>query len=244
MEVHAHSHTARKKWTHYFWEFLMLFLAVFCGFLAEYQLEHKIEKDREIVYMKNMLADLRSDTATYNKYTAQTFPALDAIDSLMYLLKSPDRNKKASRIYYLARSFTMRSDLLFPSERTYTQMRSSGHLRLIHNQEIADSVSYYYNSLRQIENQNERITDRMNQYFLTVHKVFDAAIFLQISKDKKMPEGPSVQLLTNDPSAINELLTRVQYLYATFLFTQNLGTARYKTAESLIELIKKEYHLE
>ena len=24
MEIHAHSHTARKKWTHYFWEFLML----------------------------------------------------------------------------------------------------------------------------------------------------------------------------------------------------------------------------
>ena len=29
MEVHAHSHTPRKKWTHYFCEFLMLFLAVF-----------------------------------------------------------------------------------------------------------------------------------------------------------------------------------------------------------------------
>ena len=28
MEVHAHTHTPRKKWTHYFWEFLMLFLAV------------------------------------------------------------------------------------------------------------------------------------------------------------------------------------------------------------------------
>ena len=34
MEVHHHAHTSRKKWTHYFWEFLMLFLAVFCGFLA------------------------------------------------------------------------------------------------------------------------------------------------------------------------------------------------------------------
>jgi len=43
MEVHAHTHTARKKWTHYFWEFLMLFLAVFCGFLAENQREHMIE---------------------------------------------------------------------------------------------------------------------------------------------------------------------------------------------------------
>jgi hypothetical protein len=222
----------------------MLFLAVLCGFLAEYYLEHQIEKDREEVYMKNMLADLKSDTTTYNNYVAQTFPALDAIDSLMYLLKDPDRNKKANRIYYLARSFTMRSDLLFPSERTYSQMRSSGHLRLIHKQEIADSVSYYYNSLRQIENQNERITDRMNQYFLAVHKLFDAAIFLQISKEKKMPEGSSVQLLTTDPLVINELLTRVQYLYATFFFTQNLGSARCKTAGSLIELIKKEYHLE
>jgi hypothetical protein len=35
MEVHAHTHTPRKKWTHYFWEFLMLFLAVTLGFLVE-----------------------------------------------------------------------------------------------------------------------------------------------------------------------------------------------------------------
>ena len=39
MEIHAPTHTPRKKWTHYFREFLMLFPAVFCGFLAEYQLE-------------------------------------------------------------------------------------------------------------------------------------------------------------------------------------------------------------
>jgi hypothetical protein len=42
MEEHAHLHLAsvethieRKKFFHYLWEFLMLFLAVFCGFLAE-----------------------------------------------------------------------------------------------------------------------------------------------------------------------------------------------------------------
>jgi hypothetical protein len=59
MEVHHHAHTFRKKWTHYFWEFLMLFLAVFCGFLAEYQLEHKIEKNREKQFMKSTLVDLQ-----------------------------------------------------------------------------------------------------------------------------------------------------------------------------------------
>src|SRR5512138_1796086 len=63
MEVHTHSHTERRKFTHYLWEFLMLFLAVFCGFLAEYQLEHIIEKDREKQYITSMIEDLKTDTA-------------------------------------------------------------------------------------------------------------------------------------------------------------------------------------
>ena len=65
MEVHHHSHTQRKKWTHCLWEFLMLFLAVFCGFLAEYQLEHTIEHAREKQYMKLMIADLQTDTEVH-----------------------------------------------------------------------------------------------------------------------------------------------------------------------------------
>jgi hypothetical protein len=44
MEVHAHTHTPRKKWTHYFWEFFMLFLAVTLGFLVENWREHFVEK--------------------------------------------------------------------------------------------------------------------------------------------------------------------------------------------------------
>ena len=66
MEVHAHSHTARKKWTHYLWEFLMLFLAVFCGFLAEYQLEHKIERDRGKQYIYSFYEDLITDSSHFN----------------------------------------------------------------------------------------------------------------------------------------------------------------------------------
>ena len=66
MEVHAHSHGERKKWTHYLWEFLMLFLAVFCGFLAENQREHMVENKREKEYMQSLMEDLRTDTANLN----------------------------------------------------------------------------------------------------------------------------------------------------------------------------------
>ena len=38
MEVHAHTHAHGKKtWKSYFWEFLMLFLAVTLGFFVENQ---------------------------------------------------------------------------------------------------------------------------------------------------------------------------------------------------------------
>ena len=73
MEVHTHpiaigSHTERKKWTHYFWEFLMLFLAVFCGFLAENQREHIVEHKREKEYIRSMLEDLKHDTAVFQNF--------------------------------------------------------------------------------------------------------------------------------------------------------------------------------
>ena len=68
MEVHAHTHTERKKWTHFLWEFVMLFLAVFCGTLAENQREHMVEKRREKEYMESLVKDLQSDTANCNTY--------------------------------------------------------------------------------------------------------------------------------------------------------------------------------
>ena len=112
MEVHAHTHTERKKWTHYFWEFLMLFLAVFCGFLAEYQLEHKIESDREKVYIKNLYDDLKSDTVIYTAYEKSGIEFAEHIDSLMRLLKSPDRNAHLGKIYFYTRVLTINSNII------------------------------------------------------------------------------------------------------------------------------------
>ena len=65
MEVHHHAHTERKKWTHYFWEFLMLFLAITLGFFVENQREHFIEH-REKKYIQNLVHDLARDTVNYN----------------------------------------------------------------------------------------------------------------------------------------------------------------------------------
>jgi len=61
MEVHQHTHTPRKRWTHYFWEFFMLFLAVIAGFLVENQREHYIEHKRAKVLAASLYSDFKND---------------------------------------------------------------------------------------------------------------------------------------------------------------------------------------
>ena len=167
MEVHAHTHPPpdnhrdrRKRWTHYFWEFLMLFLAVFCGFLAEYQLEHRIERDRERVYIKNLYDDLKSDTVIYSAYEKSGVAFAGYVDSLMRLLKSPDRNSHLGKIYYYTRVMTINSNIVYPNQRTFTQMKNSGLLRLISKQKVAETVSSYYLSLDEILSQNNFILEQ------------------------------------------------------------------------------------
>ena len=96
MEVHTHTHTPRKKFAHYLWEFLMLFLAVFCGFLAENKREHMVENHRAKELVVALLNDLQHDTAQLNMLIAKREEKQLLLDSLNMLLQRPvesiDRN--------------------------------------------------------------------------------------------------------------------------------------------------------
>ena len=98
MEVHHHSHTARKKWTHYLWEFLMLFLAVTLGFFVENQREHYIENQREKKYIQSFYEDLTADEydlqSNINFLRGQMLQA----DTLQKLMLNLDIKQPAIRI--------------------------------------------------------------------------------------------------------------------------------------------------
>src|ERR1051325_10032557 len=96
MEVHHHSHTDRKKFKHYLWEFLMLFLAVFCGFLAEYQLEHKIDKEKAKQAIESLVKCLASDTTQLNNIIASNKLIVENLDSLTHI-KNADLAKEENK---------------------------------------------------------------------------------------------------------------------------------------------------
>ena len=110
-------------------------------------------------------------------------------------------------------------------------MRSSGQLRLIHSQQVSDSISNYYQSLKLINTQNERISLRVNEYYLAMGKIFDAAIFLQIFKNPDEPLNQPLQLVTEDSQQINQLLSLAQYLYGTLSFVETQSVKRFLAAK-------------
>src|SRR5258705_655529 len=104
MEVHAHSHTVPiaiggKKFTHYFWEFLMLFLAVFCGFLAENQREHYVENQREKQFINSLINDIEADTARLSIIVNGRDLREAQLDSLTFLLNSDSADRSTWEIY-------------------------------------------------------------------------------------------------------------------------------------------------
>jgi len=245
MEVHAHSHTARKKWTHYFWEFLMLFLAVFCGFLAEYQLEHKIEKDREIQYMKTLIEDLRADTTNYNttlSFWKQTDSAIVAYRSFV---RPPLAKENIGKAYKLAAAL-MNSDEFLYNDRTIEQLRGSGSFRLIRNDSISGHLirydSYIRNSLRSQEDFSQ---DLLQNLLHIQNEIFDSEI-LESHFINKSSENYD-HLLKQISSSKNDLLFKYYneiFLYKNIVRYIIISETRLKQqAIALIELIKRSYHL-
>ena len=67
MEVHHHGHVHHaSKWKEYAYQFLMLFIAVFCGGLAENERDRQAERAREAEYAYSMIEDLDQDIKNIN----------------------------------------------------------------------------------------------------------------------------------------------------------------------------------
>jgi hypothetical protein len=242
MEVHQHTHTPRKKWHHYFWEFLMLFLAVFAGFLAENQREHYVENRREKVYIKGLLQDLAIDTANFLRFTNRTTENEFRIDSLITLLKEYKTGNPTSELYYLARTLFGKIDRLQYNRRTYDQMKSSGSLRLIHNEKLLDSISIYFESLQWIDLQNILQVERQTQYGLGMGEIFDAwTIDSVFNSDFKKPASAPA-LLTTEKKELNRFVMRLHILKGVVIYVMKRVNSDYlPNAKNLISLIKREY---
>ncbi|HEV8272143.1 MAG TPA: hypothetical protein VGQ04_12620 [Chitinophagaceae bacterium] len=104
MEVHHPNHSSHtKKWTTYLLEFLMLFLAVFLGFVAENIREHAVEKRRAKEYAISLLTDIKKDVIELEQSIKYDSLTSLVIDSLVHFIGKGNIRSNSGQFYYLSR---------------------------------------------------------------------------------------------------------------------------------------------
>ena len=239
MEVHAHTHTPRKKWTHYFWEFLMLFLAVFCGFLAEYRLEHLIEHNREKEFMTTMCEDLQTDTSylkTSMQWNGYLIKGLDSLRQVIY----KGQNKE---IYLFSRRY-LRTTGTGYTDRTSVQLKNSGGMRLIRNKKVNKAIISYWDGI-EVSNMLE------GRVFMFLDKAIDYRNKILNTLYYENPDSPGRELqLIDKPELLNnDIKLIMEYANLVHTFKRSIEALQYnydfqiEKAAKLNKTIKEEYHL-
>lgn len=100
----------RKNWKSYFKEFFMLFLSVFCGFLAENYRESLSSEKIEKEYILSLIEDLKTDTTNLKEYISFRKEKSVLMDSLAGMILSKERNLHGNQIYFLARQVPKGTD--------------------------------------------------------------------------------------------------------------------------------------
>ena len=249
MEVHAHTHTPRKKWTHYFWEFLMLFLAVFCGFLAENFREHTINLEIERNNMKSFLRNLREDSVQLNKSIGVNEKRFRYLDTLIKLKsrETEDGDFKNEFVYYSLKVGFL--NYFTSNQSNFRQMQSSGTLRLIRKSGVLDSILNYETHYEQIKHQEDIC---MNWWYKAIEQdciLTDITPLASLEANKlwevTLPELKNINLpkISNEPFAFQQYFNwRVNERIALGYYIQYLQD-EFSYLQKLIPFLKKEYHL-
>ena len=257
MEVHAHSHTPRKKWTHYLWEFIMLFLAVFCGFLAENQREHYVENIRSKDYAKSLLNDMREDTGELRRGIHQTKFIMSSIDSVISMASTINTNEPVPGKFYYYNKFIFNGFRIDWSKSTIDQLIQSGNLRYFRNKDLIAEIQFYYYMQGIISEQNQMDLahrDRVIEFRNRILKGRYYSVFapMNIVKEEYAHEdSPQIDSLINIRLPLQE--EALQYLdeYINHIADRksrlDIMTKRYysianEVAIGIINLLKEDFH--
>jgi hypothetical protein len=254
MEVHHHPdlHHEKKPWKEYILEYIMIFLAVTTGFFAESLREHIADNSKEHEYIVSMIEDARTDTANIHRCIKSNLARAAHLDTLATFLYNYDVKQGAdSAIYHYFRYGIVHPDLVTPAERTLTQLKSSGSMRLIRNRAAVDSIIAYDAELKKLENQQgyyERYLNEANEFGM---RILDFSKFNMLVKRvngklvrREDRSYHNAKLIINDKATLMEFGNKESTYggVVSFYTTRLEETERH--AVNLIHTLQKQYKLE
>ena len=147
------SNTLLKKIKDHFFDFILLFLAVFCGFMADNWRETLSEHQREKLFIRSIVEDVISDTLESDKTLVRLKTMNIGIDSVLVELLNPETIENSNNVFRLWTK-NLGLEVFVSNDRTIEQLKSSGELRLIRKKEVSDRIMKYDQTLKKYYTQS------------------------------------------------------------------------------------------
>jgi len=249
MEVHHHPEVEKKGFKEYILEGLMIFIAVFMGFIAENVRERIADHEREKQYMESLVKDLASDSVSLKAGFPLKDERLKSIDSVFAFFEDHPGAKTISVDVYRQMRRAQWDRVYVRNTGTINQLRNAGGLRLIRKQNVRDSLAAYdwfwdrlayYHDIYFVNQRNEEglmekmlnAADlvhgyRLNQKFLFQNGVISSSAAIRI-----------------EPAYINEYINMLYWQKVMTLQDEERYKNQANRAVQLCRMIKKEYGLE
>jgi len=183
MEVHHHPHLEHKKknWKSYFWEFLMLFLAITLGFFVENQREHYIENHRAKEFSKSLIQDLQNDILVVQRHKKSASSYIAIADSLINLSQTRLEGRASAQFSFYTRFMYWTGSIIW-NRATFEQIKNSGSLRYFKNQQLLEKLMKYDGIINLIEMEAYNRQVRGNLLVNHINKIIEPVYHQQLSR--------------------------------------------------------------
>ncbi len=176
---HPDSLDVKKKFSTYFKEFLMIFLAVTLGFFAENLREHFSKSQKEEGYVRGFVDGLKSDTGSINSVIIFNNEKIKGLDSLIRLTSQDMSSLENRKTFYALSAKYLANYLIFKAnDITMQQLRYAGDLRLIRKNQAADSLVSYDTFSTAVHQQGQTTVDMFMEISNLMEQTIDYSQWL------------------------------------------------------------------
>ncbi len=237
--------TKSKNWKSYFLEFLMLFLAVSLGFMADNYRENLSDKSKEKGYIISMIEDVEKDKLNILevlKFNKRRSEHLDSLGTICMNYNPTEKNNL--ELYKYLPIILYKPDFIDPTELTMHQLKNAGGMRLIKNKEAINEIVLYDSKIKKIENQQIYYENYHHNSIDVGTKIFNLYKVRSYMYEKTDGYNPtSFQFISNDESLLSEFGNNVLMYKGIVVYYVILVKEMEKQADNLIQTLKREYRL-
>lgn len=242
----ASNRPASIKWSAYFLEFTMIFLAVTLGFIADSIRERLADRSKEKQYIIGFIHNLKEDTLNLKYVIERGRRQVKGIDSFLTLAHADmtvDSNRRLFYHYFFTYCYS--KSTFESNDATLQQLKSTGDYGLIEKAHVADSLAKFDSDLQGIYAQGDYYEVYFREILSRIDEVADVTVLGDTAyvKNGKMLNKPFPHLRIEDGQQTTLFNKLFVFKLVTRSYIEDFLVKQLNTSKRLIHFLRNKYKL-